>query len=223
MSKKSKTLNVKCKIEGCERNAMYIKDCVCQMHYFRFMRTGSYELPPKPVRKEKTHNAKGYQMLFMPEHPLAMKNGYVYEHRYVMYQHIGEDLGICEFCGCSLDWKNCHVDHTDNDIKNNNLDNLRVICRGCNVMRSHRNIPKHTHKGHLGITFNGITMTATEWARYEGVNVSHVTIKRRLKNGWSVERALFTPSATHPNKKSKVRQTKYKNNFEVNAKGVELD
>lgn len=39
MSKKSKTLNVKCKIEGCERNA------------------------------------KGYQMLFMPEHPLAMKNG----------------------------------------------------------------------------------------------------------------------------------------------------
>lgn len=59
--------------------------------------------------------------------------------------------------------------------------------------------------------------------RYEGVNVSHATIKRRLKKNWSVERALFTPSATHPNKKSKVRQTKYKNNFEVNAKGVELD
>lgn len=35
---------MKCKIDGCNREAMYKADCVCQMHYFRFMRNGTYDL-----------------------------------------------------------------------------------------------------------------------------------------------------------------------------------
>ena len=35
---------MKCKIDGCTQNARYKKDQVCQKHYFRFMRYGTYEL-----------------------------------------------------------------------------------------------------------------------------------------------------------------------------------
>lgn len=90
-------------------------------------------------------------------------------------------------------------------------------------MRGHTLIPKYTHKGHSKITFNGLTMTAAEWSRQDGVTVAGNTILRRIRDGWTVERSLFTPSLTHPNSTVNGYKTKYKNEFEVNANGVELD
>lgn len=214
---------MKCKVDGCDREAVYKSDCVCQKHYFRFMRNGTYDLLPKPTRKYRRHNGKGYQLIFEPRHQLAMSDGYVYEHRFVVYQQYGDNLPNCCFCGCELSWSSVHIDHINGDIKDNQISNLRPICRACNVMRSHAKIPKHTHKRHTRITFNGVTMTAAEWARQSDVSVAGATINKRIRDGWTIERALFTPSLTHPNSTVNGYKTKYKNKFEVNANGVELD
>lgn len=162
-------------------------------------------------------------MIFKPAHPLAMKNGYVYEHRIVVYDKYGADLPKCEFCDNELTWENCHIDHINNDITDNQLQNLRPICRACNVMRKHTKIPRHTHKGCHAITYKEITMTPTEWARQPNVTVSRRSILNRINKGWSVEEALFTPSKTHPNSIIKNREPIYKNDFELNAGGIDVD
>lgn len=134
-----------CKAKDCERNAIYKTLILCQKHYFRFWRNGRLDKipknerkkPPKRSRKHRTQNAKGYQMIDSPLHPLAMKNGYVYEHRMIIYSEFGENLPPCQYCGKSVKWScySCHIDHIDTDVTNNKRSNLRVLCNGCNVGR----------------------------------------------------------------------------------------
>jgi len=76
---------MKCKIKGCVKESVYKKDQVCQKHYFRHMRTGTYELVPS--RKYRIENPAGYQKIFEPSHELADSIGYVYEHRFVYFNH----------------------------------------------------------------------------------------------------------------------------------------
>lgn len=132
-----------CVIPECDRSADYKKQQVCQKHYFRFMRNGSYE--PRQ-RKYRIQNPAGYQKLSESNHPLANKDGYVYEHRFVVYNHYGTDLPSCELCGKATDWETCHIDHKDNDVSNNLLGNLRPVCRPCNTMRGSIKTPGHVRK-----------------------------------------------------------------------------
>lgn len=195
---------MKCKVDGCERECKhYPGKGICQMHYFRMMRYGTYELTKVGKGKERTQNAKGYQMLKLPSHPLAMANGCVYEHRKVIYDRYGDELPPCEMCGKEVTWKNAHIDHIDEVVDHNEESNLRVLCRACNVMRSRVHIPEHTKKGRTAITFNGETKTVTEWTRDPRVFVSQTAINRRLKSGMSVEDALFSPKITHCHTKPK--------------------
>ncbi|AFR03268.1 HNH endonuclease [Pectobacterium carotovorum] len=195
---------MKCKVEGCERECThYPRKGICQMHYFRMMRYGTYELTRSGKRKDRSHNAKGYQMLHLPNHPLAMANGTVYEHRKVVYDKYGDDLPPCEKCGKHIDWKTAHIDHKDEVVDNNKPENLRVLCRACNVMRARVYIPEHTKKGRSAITYEGVTKTASEWARDPRVNVSACTIQVRIKRGMSIEDALFSPKTTHRHTKAK--------------------
>ena len=127
---------MQCKIDGCGRDATYLKAQVCQKHYFRFMRYGTYELTKAGLRKYRLTNPAGYQKLYEPTHILANKDGYVYEHRFV-YFNSGKQINKCEMCGCDINWGDCHIDHIDNDVTNNNINNLRAVCRGCNVFRAH--------------------------------------------------------------------------------------
>lgn len=135
-----------CKAKECKRKSTYKGLNLCQKHYFRFWRNGRLDKipkserkkPPKRKRKYRTQNAKGYQMIDSVDHPLAMKNGYVYEHRMIIYLEFGENLPPCECCGKLVKWKNysCHIDHKDEDVTNNERSNLRVLCNGCNVGRT---------------------------------------------------------------------------------------
>ncbi|MCL5500463.1 HNH endonuclease [Escherichia coli] len=200
---------MKCKVEDCENDATYIQQCVCQKHYFRMMRYGTYETTRVGKGTGRTHNSKGYQMLKLPEHPLAMVNGFVYEHRKVIHDQYGDDLPPCEKCGKIVTWKTAHIDHIDEIINHNESSNLRVLCRACNVMRSRVHIPEHTKKGRTRITFDGVTKTASEWSRDPRVTVASTTILFRLRKGMSPESALFSPKVTHRHTKAKTKPPAY--------------
>lgn len=187
---------MKCKIDGCDREVMYKADQVCQMHYFRFMRNGTYETVKK--RCYRRVNPAGYHLIYEPEHTLAQSGGYVYEHRFSLFNERSHSIDKCEICGVDWAWSDIyssHVDHIDEDKSNNKPGNLRPLCNSCNTSRSKRDYSKND--GFTIITFDGQSMTAHEWSRDKRVSVSGSTIKRRLANGQSVDSALFDKSRTY--------------------------
>lgn len=186
-----------CKIDGCNRVSAYKEQDVCQKHYFRFMRYGTYELNRK--RKYRLSNPAGYQSIFEPKHPLAQKSGYVYEHRFIVFNEYGYNLPDCELCGKPTRWDTCHIDHIDEDVTNNILKNLRPVCRPCNTNRGRK--PEHTYNHHHCISYKGKSGTAKFWASQNGVDVTGATIVSRLQRGMTVEDALFSEKKTHKSQK----------------------
>ena len=65
------------------------------------------------------NDGQGYVMLRRPEHPMAQSNGYVYEHRLVMSEHIGRILEKGE-----------EVHHINGIRDDNRPENLTVIKSG---------------------------------------------------------------------------------------------
>lgn len=171
-----------CKVESCNREAAYKKDAVCQMHYFRMMRTGSYEKKIKS-RKGLFETPNGYIRIFSPNHQLADKDGYVLEHRKVLFDVIGDIITKCEICQKPWKWggKKNHVDHIDGDKKNNSIENLRPLCNGCNSSRKNE------------IEYMGKKMNAEAWSREIGGAISANTIKARIRAGWNMFDVLNQP------------------------------
>lgn len=73
------------------------------------------------------HKNNGYECVYMPEHPSARPNGYVYKHRLIMEEKLGRRLRR---------WETVH--HKDGDRTNNISDNLDLVS---NKEHAHR------HKG----------------------------------------------------------------------------
>ena len=194
---------MKCKVDSCDRDAMYKAQKVCQMHYFRYMRTGSYEKFDR--RKAFIVTPNGYKRITSIGHPLACKGGYVFEHRYVYYTQISDVVSLCAMCEAEISWKTCHIDHIDEDRLNNIKENLRALCRPCNVFRGHdeRSMGKHF------LTIGGRTLSANAWARADGVEVSLPTILRRKSMGMGDEDAVFSPRRTHQSTKTKKAVCRY--------------
>lgn len=191
---------MKCKVEGCGRDAMYKKQRVCQMHYFRNMRNNTYDTIMK--RKYRIVNPAGYHKIYEPQHILSDSQGYIYEHRAILFSTLGHlETIACQLCGKLMSWDNLQTDHIDEDVTNNHSYNLRPLCIACNTERGRAKIPKHTANGRYSITYLGVTKTPTEWARDENVKVSHSTIIRRKQLGMSDEDALFSEKKTHNGKK----------------------
>lgn len=179
-----------CRVDGCENEVRYKIKRLCQKHYHRIYRNGHLKL--KQIKAvERRENPAGYVLLHIPNHPLANKNGYVYEHRKVAYDKYNVCGIVCDICGKPLEWsgKGSHIDHIDGDVKNNSEENLRPLCITCNTRRNLK--PMHARSNSISITFNGETKTASEWERDERVTVSRVTIKRRIESGMSYRDALF--------------------------------
>lgn len=186
-----------CTANGCQNEIAYKTLRLCQMHYFRLRRTGSCETRK---RKYRLSNPAGYQVIYEPDHPLAQKNGYVYEHRKVLYDKLNGTVTPCELCGTVLDWKLCNADHIDEDVTNNAPENLRCLCLQCNTRRSYP--PAHTLDHCTSITFEGKTQTAHEWSKDSRVLVCGSTIRNRKRLGMSDTEALFMVKKTHKNSKS---------------------
>lgn len=123
----------KCKVEGCDKLANRIGAGLCEACYMRLRRNGDTALP-KPPRGWSEHSS-GYKKLKKPDHPLAGRNGEVFEHRVVLFDLLGDGKHPCHWCGRELEWSQIAVDHLDENKKNNAPENLVVSCTYCNRQR----------------------------------------------------------------------------------------
>ena len=174
------------------QDSVYKKDQVCQMHYFRFMRTGTYD---KRKPKYRVVNPAGYQSIYEPEHETSDNRGYSFEHRFVLFNKSGHSLKVCSICKKPWSWsggRSSHVDHIDEDVTNNHVSNLRTLCNACNTRRGRK--PEHEYEHIKAVEYNGEVKSIKEWSNQDFVPVEHFTIRRRLISGWSVHDALTMPA-----------------------------
>jgi hypothetical protein len=68
------------------------------------------------MRRDIVKASNGYLWRLAPEHPNAMKSGYILDHRWVMSQHLGRPLAAGEV-----------VHHKDGNRANNAFDNLELL------------------------------------------------------------------------------------------------
>ena len=100
-----------------------------------------------PRREDAGH---GYIGIFTPDHPLANKDGWQFEHRVVLFDAIGPGWHPCHYCGTMLTWSQHYraplglgVDHVDRNRSNNSIDNLVPCCLRCNNKRRIPRRPAH--------------------------------------------------------------------------------
>lgn len=120
-----------CVIDGCSNFRRSGRAKLCEMHYYRKRRTGSTGDRAGPAPQK---TAGGY-VLLKAAHPLAIKNGWVAQHRQVAYDANNGVCPSCHWCGRPVTWKGCHVDHLNGVKDDNRAENLVVSCPQCNRSR----------------------------------------------------------------------------------------
>ena len=126
-----------CEVEGCSKAARSNKASMCPMHYHRQYRHGITDKP----QVDSVNLGRRYTSTYMPDHPLAMRNGKVYTHRLALYEKLGPGVHACHWCSQPIQWlpkgmpHAINVDHLDNDGANNDPNNLVASCHPCNTHR----------------------------------------------------------------------------------------
>lgn len=178
-----------CSVEGCEKPANRVGHRLCEKHYGRLRRNGNYGLM---VRPELAHTA-GYVLVYAPNHWLTQRHSSCreYKHRVVYFDNHGVGPFTCHWCGIDVTWDDMHVDHLDDNKKNNDAANLLASCPSCNVKRGHHKMVKKKRMAGRLLTFGDETLCMNEWAKRIGL--SSASIAWRLDNGWSVKETLSRP------------------------------
>jgi hypothetical protein len=176
-----------CSVDGCEKPAR--QRGYCTMHYIRWYRNGTLELTKPPEFRDHSH---GYLLEYAPDHPLTRESkNRVYAHRRVLYDTRGAGPFPCHWCAAMVTWDDLHVDHLDDNKKNNDPANLVPSCKVCNPQRGRQKAAARHRAMGVQITAFGRTMCRSEWAREVGISVS--ALAARIASGWPLEKALTEP------------------------------
>lgn len=185
----AKPRHTTCTIEGCCKPVRSGRSPYCEVHYYRHRRNGTFDIvrSAEPV----LDHSNGYKILHSPGHPLctpAMKH-HVYEHRAVYHAEHGDGPFNCHHCGAPVTWDDMHVDHLNDVRDDNRIENLAASCPTCNQWRGKEKMKATMREKHARrLTLDGVTLSIPEWA--ERLGIRPTSIKWRLANGWTVERAL---------------------------------
>ena len=122
-----------CCVDGCENQVKNTRLSLCSKHEARQRRTGG-TCPSTRLRRV---DSRGYVSIKAPDHPLTpdRSNGWVYEHRALLYDRIGDGPHQCHWCGKRLGWRDLVVDHLNEDKSDNRDTNLLATCSPCNRAR----------------------------------------------------------------------------------------
>ena len=124
----------RCAVQDCDRPLRSTGADYCDTHYFRWYRTG--DPCDRPVGGSWGHS-HGYRVVHRPGHLLADQRGDVYEHRLVLFDHIGYGPHLCRWCSKPINWRlDLEADHLDQQRDHNTPDNLVPACHRCNVLRT---------------------------------------------------------------------------------------
>lgn len=117
-----------------------------------------------------------------------------YNHNQKYYcNYGGRGISICD------EWKQDFISFYNWSIKNGYNDDLSIdrinndgdYCPN-NCRWANRTTQNNNSRHNRYITYNGKTLTMSQWAKY--LNLTYSCLKTRFRRGWSVEKALTTPA-----------------------------
>jgi hypothetical protein len=128
-----------CVVEGCRNPRVSSRSGICNSCYIRLRRTGTLE---RRVWNYRSLHSNGYIVVRNQTHPLANRQGILYEHRKVLFDALGEGPHPCYWCQSPVMWMKGKClrgslvpDHLDGNKINNELANLVPACNRCNAVR----------------------------------------------------------------------------------------
>jgi 5-methylcytosine-specific restriction endonuclease McrA len=180
-----------CSVDGCGSRANRVKFGLCEKHYMRLRRNGTTDRTLKPPRIK--HSA-GYVLVAPKDHPLMQgkpSGSRIYEHRMVFFDKYGGGKQKCYWCGKTILFEDMHVDHLNAVKHDNRIDNLVAACPSCNQARGIQKMTETMRQRGLMLTYNGETKHVSQWV--SDLGISSVSLKYRMKNGWSIKDAVTKP------------------------------
>lgn len=191
-----------CFAECCDAPATRVGIGLCEKHHARLRRIGDTKLPPLP---EEIEQSAGYRLTLAPNHPLATsgQRSRVYTHRKVYYEAHGEGPFNCYHCGKYLTWETVHVDHLDDDPKNNTVSNLAASCPVCNTKRGQHKMVKAMQAKGQWIEYGALSLPISECAKLLGLQTNG--LKHRLKR-MPLHLALLTAPGPTSGKRDPARK-----------------